>query len=396
GIVDIIKNMTESSLVLLDELGAGTDPVEGAALAISIIEEVRNRGALCVATTHYAELKAYAVETEGVCNASCEFNVDTLMPTYRLIIGAPGKSNAFTISEKLGLPEHIVKRASKYIDSDSKNFENVISKLERDRFELSSERDRVRDLRIEMEARNKEATAQLKKRLADAEREAEDARRKAKMMIDGARATSDYIIAELDKLKRERDSGNFNENLSRAKREIKSMLREAGDMIDPVEETDFDGYVLPRKLVKGDRVIHKTLGTKGVVISDPDKSGNVEVQMGSIKSRVSSDDLALDETVPAKDNSPKSRGISTSVTRSFNLSLDVRGQTGDEAWLEVDKYLDDAALASVKSVTIIHGKGTGALRIHLWKMLKGDKRVKSFRAGQYGEGDYGVTVVELK
>ncbi len=397
GIVGIIEKMTDRSLVLFDELGAGTDPVEGAALATAILEEVRLTGALCAATTHYAELKAYAIETEGVCNASCEFNVETLMPTYKLIIGSPGKSNAFAISEKLGLPQNIVKRASGYVDSGSREFENVISKLDRERFELSEEREKAKKIRSDTERQLRETEEELKRKLAGAEAEAEAMKRKAKVILDGARATSDYIIAQLDEIKRNRDSKDFDENLARAKREIKAKLRDAGDAVDPVTKAEYDDYVLPRALRKGDAVIHKTLGTKGTVTSDPDKNGSVEVQMGIIRSRVSSSDLVLDDdagSVKVNGRSPKSYGAK--AVGSFSLSLDVRGKIGEEAWLDVDKYLDDAQMASVKSVTIIHGKGTGALRNHLWKMLKGDKRVKSYRAGQYGEGDYGVTVVDLK
>jgi len=396
GIVNIIEKMTDKSLVLFDELGAGTDPVEGAALATSILEEVRLSGALCAATTHYAELKAYAIETDAVCNASCEFNVDTLMPTYKLIIGAPGKSNAFAISEKLGLPEYIIKRAEQYVDSGSRNFEEVISKLERERFELSAEKELAQKVRTDSESTAKRIEKELSEKLKNAEHEAEDMRRKAKVILDGARATSDYIIAELDEIKRNRNSKDFDENLSRAKREIKAKLRAAGDELDPVNESDYEGYVLPRELKKGDSVLHKTLGSKGTLLSDPDKNGNVEVQMGIIKSRVSINDLILVENASSAGKNKSSKGYTASVTKNFSLSLDVRGQTGEEAWLEVDKYLDDATISSVKSVTIIHGKGTGALRNHLWKMLKGDRRVKSFRAGQYGEGDYGVTIVELK
>ena len=397
GIVGIIDKMTDRSLVLFDELGAGTDPVEGAALATAILEEVRLTGALCAATTHYAELKAYAIETEGVCNASCEFNVETLMPTYKLIIGSPGKSNAFAISEKLGLPEHIVKRASTYVDSGSREFENVISKLDRERFELSEEKEKARRIRTDSEKKLRETEEELKRKLAGAEAEAENMRKKAKVILDGARATSDYIIAQLDEIKRNRDSKDFDANLARAKREIKAKLRDASDAVDPVTQAEYDNYVLPRALKKGDAVIHKTLGTKGTVTSDPDKNGCVEVQMGIIKSRVASSDLVLDEGAKsATVNGKSAKSYTANVKSSFSLSLDVRGKIGEEAWLDVDKYLDDAQMASVKSVTIIHGKGTGALRNHLWKMLKGDRRVKSFRAGQYGEGDYGVTVVDLK
>lgn len=397
GIVGIIEKMTDNSLVLFDELGAGTDPVEGAALAMSILEEVRSVGALCAATTHYAELKAYAVETEGVINASCEFNVDTLMPTYRLIIGAPGKSNAFAISEKLGLPDYIVKRAGDYVDSGTRSFEAVIEKLEEERYRLHDESERAKLSRIEAERLKAETEKNLDKTVKEARLEAEKARKKAHAMLVSARATADYIINELEEVRRNKNSADFDKRLSDAKRSVRQRLREADDTLNPVDSGAAENYVLPRELKKGDTVIHKTLGTKGTLLEDPDKKGNVEVQMGIIKSRVNVSALMLDETAKVSVNSQKgTKGYTASVSRSFSPTLDVRGNTGDDAWFTLDKYLDEANVASVKSVTVIHGKGTGALRAALWKNLKTDKRVKSFRAGQYGEGDYGVTVIELK
>ncbi len=397
GIVDIIGKMTDRSLVLFDELGAGTDPVEGAALAMSILEEVRSVGAFCAATTHYAELKAYAVETEGVTNASCEFNVDTLMPTYRLIIGAPGKSNAFAISEKLGLPDYIVKRAGEYVDSGSRSFEAVIEKLETERYRLRDETEKAKTARIEAERIKNETEKNLEKSVKEAKAEAEKARKKAHDMLVSTRATADYIINELEEVRRNKNAKDFDSKLSEAKRAVKARLRAADDDLDPVDVRAIKDYVLPRALKKGDAVVHKTLGTKGVLLDDPDKKGNVEVQMGIIKSRVNISALMLDETEKVSVNSQKgTKGYTASVSRSFSPTLDVRGETGDDAWFILDKYLDEANIASVKSVTVIHGKGTGALRAALWKNLKVDKRVKSFRAGQYGEGDYGVTVIDLK
>ena len=397
GIVGIIEKMTDRSLVLFDELGAGTDPVEGAALAMSILEEVRSVGALCAATTHYAELKAYAVETEGVSNASCEFNVDTLMPTYRLIIGAPGKSNAFAISEKLGLPDYIVNRAGKYIDSGNRSFESVIEKLEAERLHLREEKEKARAARIEAERLSEETKRRLEKEVKDARREAEHARKQAKAMLVSARATGDYIISELEEVRRSQNSSDYGKKLDEAKRAVRARLRETDDEINPIgTQTDKD-YVLPRELKKGDSIIHRTLGTKGTVLSAPDKNGNVEVQMGIIKSRVNVSDLMLDESSGVSVGKNKSvKSYSASVSRSFSPTLDVRGETGEDAWLTLDKYIDEANIASIKSVTVIHGKGTGALRAALWKKLKSDKRVKAFRAGQYGEGDYGVTVIDLK
>lgn len=395
-IVNIIEKMTDRSLILFDELGAGTDPVEGAALAMSVLEEVRNTKALCAATTHYAELKAYAVETEGVSNASCEFNIETLKPTYRLIIGAPGKSNAFAISEKLGLADYIVSRASGYVDGGQRSFESVIEKLEDERRQLHEEKETARKLRIETEKECTDRLAALEKELKASRKETENLQRKAKAALNSARATGDYIIAELESVRREKNSAKFEENLARAKRDVRDRLRSASDELDPVSDSKDTDYVLPRKLKKGDSVIHKTLSTKGTVLSEVDKSGNVEVQMGIIRSRVNISDLILDESEKVTvQNSGSVSKYSAGISRSFSPTLDVRGYLADDACSAVDTYLDDATVAGVKSVTVLHGKGTGALRNAIWNMLKRDKRVKIYRAGMYGEGDYGVTVIEL-
>lgn len=396
GIVSILEKMTENSLVLFDELGAGTDPVEGAALAMSVLEEVRRRGALAIATTHYAELKAYAVETENVQNASCEFDVATLKPTYRLIIGAPGKSNAFAISEKLGLSREIIDRAGAYIDSGNRNLENVIEKLESTRLQLDREKAEAEILRRDYEKLKKDTEEAAEKKLSEAEKELRRAEEKARQMINSARSTADYIYAELDKIKKQKDKENFSENLIKSRRDIKDKIKKADDSIG-YTETDED-YILPRPLKKGDEIIHRKLGTSGVLLDDPDKNGNCTVQMGIVKSKVNISQLKLDEksklTVGHKKEKVSSyRAI---VSRSFKPEIDLRGQIGDDAWFMVDKYLDEANVAGVKSVTLIHGKGTGALRRAIWNELKADVRVESYRAGLYGEGDSGVTIVELK
>jgi len=273
GIVNILNDMTDKSLVLFDELGSGTDPVEGAALAMSILEEVFERGALCAATTHYAELKAFALERDGICNASCEFNVDTLKPTYKLIMGTPGKSNAFAISEKLGIPESIVNRAKGYVDSGSRSFEAVIEKLEEERYRLNEEREKAEQLRREYEAFKKNAEEELNRRLGNAEREAEEAKKKARQIVDSARATSDYILKQLDEAKRAKDSENFGEKISDAKKNIKVEMKNYRE--SNTEEEKDDGYVLPRALKRGDDVLHRTLGTKGTLLEDPDKKNRI-------------------------------------------------------------------------------------------------------------------------
>lgn len=399
GIVPIIETMTERSLILFDELGAGTDPVEGAALAMSILEEVRQSGALCAATTHYAELKSYALETEGVCNASCEFDVATLRPTYRLIIGTPGKSNAFAISEKLGLPETIVKRAENFVDTGSRNFEGVIEKLEATRHELETEKAEVSRLKQEFTAYKNKAEKELADKVGKAEKEAEKIRQKAQETLDGARITSQYVFDQLEELKRQKDAADLAEKIASAKRDVRKRVRDYDDQMNPgweVEEEEED-YVPERPLHKGDAVRHRNLGTTGVLLDEPDKNGNVTLRMGAVKTRANVSDLRLlDEAEQKKQQKKAGGGVKTSVSRSFKTECDVRGMTGEEAWFVVDKYLDEAKVVNMKSVMIIHGKGTGALRNALWKQFKSDGRISSFRAGQYGEGDYGVTVVELK
>ncbi len=396
GIVDILKCMTDRSLVLFDELGSGTDPVEGAALAMSILEEVLSRGALCAATTHYAELKAFAIERDGVCNACCEFDIETLKPTYKLIIGAPGKSNAFAISERLGLPHSIVERAGGYVDNTSRSFENVIEKLEAERLKLQNERDEAERLRREYESFKEKSEAELREKLAGAEEEARRAREKARGIVDSARATGDFILKQLDDAKKAQDKKNFGEVLQNSKKNIRNEVKSYMDKNR--EEPEDDGYVLPRPLRKGDDVEHRTLGTRGTLLEDPDKKGNVTVQMGILKTKFNVSQLKLLDSVSVgtKEKTGSEKAYRAAVSRSFKPELDVRGMLGEDACYTVDKYIDEAIVAHVYSVTVIHGKGTGALRSAIWAFLKGDKRIESFRAGQYGEGDYGVTVIDIK
>lgn len=396
GIVDILKCMTDRSLVLFDELGSGTDPVEGAALAMSILEEVLSRGALCAATTHYAELKAFAIERDGVCNACCEFDIETLKPTYKLIIGAPGKSNAFAISERLGLPHSIVERAGGYVDNTSRSFENVIEKLEAERLKLQNERDEAERLRREYESFKEKSEAELREKLAGAEEEDRRAREKARSIVDSARATGDFILKQLDDAKKAQDKKNFGEVLQNSKKNIRNEVKSYMDKNR--EEPEDDGYVLPRPLRKGDDVEHRTLGTRGTLLEDPDKKGNVTVQMGILKTKFNVSQLKLLDSVSVgtKEKTGSEKAYRAAVSRSFKPELDVRGMLGEDACYTVDKYIDEAIVAHVYSVTVIHGKGTGALRNAIWAFLKGDKRIESFRAGQYGEGDYGVTVIDIK
>ncbi len=398
SIVSIINNVTPDSLVLYDELGSGTDPVEGAALAMAILEEARNVGFLCAATTHYAELKAYAIETDGVVNASCEFDVNTLSPTYRLIIGTPGKSNAFAISENLGLPLDIIKKAERFVDSGSRNFESVIEKLESTRISLEKERADFAKEKAQFRKKKEEEQKELERRLHDAEKDSERMLAKSREMLDGARATSEFVLGQLEELKRKQNSADFASAISESKIAMRKRMREYGDKLDPVGSIADDSEYGAVPLHKGDVVIHRNLGTRGTLVDEPDKNGNANALIGSVKMRVNVKDLKLAETAEAsKKAQEKERNSSfrASVTKSFKPECDVRGMTGEEAWVVVDGYIDSAIISGIHSATVIHGKGTGALRAALWQRFKADKRIKSFRAGSYGEGDYGVTVLEL-
>ncbi|MBE6583353.1 MAG: endonuclease MutS2 [Ruminococcaceae bacterium] len=399
NIVSFMDKVSERSLVLFDELGVGTDPVEGAALAVSIIDFVRKRGAMCAATTHYAELKAYALDTKGVCNASCEFDVETLRPTYKLIIGAPGKSNAFAISEKLGLPREIIESAENYVSSDNRKFEDIIGQLEHARVEMEKKREEMESMRADYERFKAESEKIINKRVEESERELEKSRQKAASMVASAKASSDFIMEQMEKVKKARDSERLGEELQGARRAVREHLRANSEKFDPVEKKRDENYVLPRKLKKGDQVIIMTLGSDATLLEDPDKSGNVRVQAGILQTRVKIKDLKLKEdepTVTVGDKKQKVSSYTVQRSSSFSDEIDLRGMNGDEAWLAVDKYFDEANLYGFKRVRLIHGKGTGALKAALWKYLKGDKRISGFRIGQFGEGDGGVTVVELK
>lgn len=397
NIVEILKHTSEHSLVLLDELGAGTDPIEGAALAVSILEEIRRAGALAAATTHYAELKAYAIDTDGVTNASCEFDIETLRPTYKLIVGTPGKSNAFAISERLGLPKAIVENANALISGDSKRFENIIEKLEADRIAMERARDEAERLKIEYEAFKTKAEAEIEKRKKEAEKEKDRAQSQAKRMIQSARESSEYVLKEISDLKKKKAEEVKKEELDKARQSIRAELRRNSGEYDPIEDLTDKDYVLPRALVKGDNVLIMSIGQTGTVITPPDKNGMVRVQVGRIATRTEVTNLKLleNQNTATKKNKEKSAYRNT-VVKSFSPELDIRGMYGDDACFMLDKYIDDAALAGIHTVRIIHGKGTGALKAAVWQYLKGDKRIVSFRLGVFGEGDGGVTIVEVK
>ena len=396
NIVSIIKQKNDRSLVLFDELGAGTDPIEGAALAVAIIEDVRASGALCAATTHYTELKTYAMNTEGVTNASCEFDVETLRPTFKLIVGAPGKSNAFAISQKLGLPDSILSRAETYVASDNKQMEKVLGELEIERQNAERERERAEKMRKEYERFKLESEAEIIKAKASAERALKAAQSKAEAMVESAKRSADYIMEEMDKLRKQRESEKLAEELAAARKNLREHLRNNADVFTPTTAEEQEAYVLPRPLKKGDEVLIMSLGKKAVVLELPNKQDLVLIQAGIIKTKVRLSDLKLIEENSKKNDKSKVSSYRTTVSRDFKPEIDLRGKTGEEAWNAVDKYFDEAQIAGFHSLRLIHGKGTGALKKYLWVELKRDSRVLSFRIGQFGEGDGGVTVVELK
>ena len=398
NIVSFLDRVADRSLVLFDELGVGTDPIEGAALAVSIIDYVRQKGALCAATTHYAELKAYALDTAGVRNASCEFDVETLQPTYKLIIGTPGKSNAFAISERLGLSTEIIQNAEQHISSNNRKFEDVIGQLEQSRVEMDRYRDEAEQMRSDYEKFKAEAEKQIKVRLEASERELERAQQKASALVASAKASSDYILEEMDKLRKKKDAENLGDEIAKTRRAVREHIRANEDKYNPVQETREDESMSkPDKVKKGDKVYVVTLGKDADVVSDMDKSGNVQIQAGVFKTRVNIKDLRIREQKQEKrQQKPNGSGYTVARNTSFKDEIDLRGMTGDEAWLTVDKYFDQAYLAGIGRVRLIHGKGTGALKNALWGFLRTDKRVASFRIGQWGEGDGGVTVVDLK
>ena len=394
SIVSILEEKNDRSLVLFDELGAGTDPIEGAALAVAIIEDVRRSKALCAATTHYSELKTYAMNTEGVTNASCEFDVETLKPTFKLTIGAPGKSNAFAISQKLGLSEKVLKSAESYVASDNKQMEKVLGELEAERQKAEKEREKAEAMRKEFEEFKNASQKEIEKNLAASKKALESARSKSESMIESAKRSADYIMDEMDKLRKKKESEKLAEELAAARRDIREHLRSNTAVYEPQKNEVDENYVLPRPLKKGDEVIVMSIGKKATVLEAPKDQELVYIQAGIIKTKVRLSDLRL-ITEKEKEKDKKSAYRMT-VNRDFKPEIDLRGKTGDEAWSAIDKYFDEAHIAGFKSLRLIHGKGTGALKNFLWNELKRDKRVQSFRIGQFGEGDGGVTVVELK
>ena len=390
NIIRILRVADSQSLVLLDELGAGTDPVEGAALATALIEELRRKGARLACTTHYAELKAYALETDGVENACCEFDVATLRPTYRLLIGVPGKSNAFAITRRLGMDGRIVDRAGELVSRENTAFEQVVGRLEESRRALEDQLEQARE-----EARKaRESAKQSEEKLEEAERQAQKemdrARQEAALIVQKTRQQADALLNELDELRRQKNKALSAEQKAR----LRAGMRDLEKASDPVRRRSNDGYVLPRELQVGDPVLIFDIDKEATVLEAP-KDGQVLVQAGVIKTRVALSNLRL--LTKTQQKKQLGRTVTRSVsTQEASTSLDLRGQNVEEGLMEVDAFLDRASRMHLPQVTIIHGKGTGVLRAGVQKHLRKCPQVKSFRLGTYGEGESGVTIVELK
>ncbi|HIQ59456.1 MAG TPA: endonuclease MutS2 [Candidatus Merdivicinus intestinavium] len=404
NLVSILKEADYRSLVLMDELCSGTDPVEGAALAIAILEKFRKRSCRVAATTHYAELKMYALQTEKVENACCEFDVESLKPTYRLLIGVPGRSNAFAISQKLGLADDIIDHAKELVQSENKRFEDVIESLEASRQEFEARTREVEEAQAEINRARKEIKDYQQKLAAERAAEVEKAKQQAMQIVSQVQGQANALMDELNDIRKEQDKAEFSKRALAARSQLRSRLGKMYDTANPVSGgPSNDGYVLPRPLKKGDAVLIVDIDKEGTVIQDPDKSGNVLVQAGIIKTKAKLENLRLIEKKKVQFNGSnvgKQRG---SVSRSVNVSgrrapteCDLRGMTTDEAIFVLDAFLDNCVLTHVNQATIIHGRGTGALRAAVQKRLKELKCVKSFRLGVYGEGEDGVTIVELK
>ena len=395
NIVRILEECDERSLILFDELGAGTDPTEGAALAIAVIEHARRRGAVIAATTHYAELKVYATNEPGVQNASCEFDVETLQPTYRLLVGIPGKSNAFAISRRLGLGDEIIEDAKTRVSTESASFEATIEKLEQTRVLLEKDREEAEKKLREAQENAKKAAflrAELEVRLDKADTKS---RREAERILADARATAEEVFRELDEMRKmadqDEDASRVNEARAQLRRQLNLSQEALQKELRPEEE---ENKVSARPVRPGDTVRIKAMGMKATVVSKAN-DGTLSLRAGIMNVSAKEDEVLLLE-----DEAPKQKKAAVSApamhSTSISPEIDLRGMESIDAVMACERYLDSAVMAKLKTVTVIHGKGTGALRAAVQQMLRKNKAVKSFRLGRYGEGESGVTVVELK
>ena len=393
GILDLAGHAT---LTLLDELGAGTDPAEGAALAVSILEQLRRQGSLLMATTHYAELKVYALETPGVVNASCEFNVETLMPTYKLSVGVPGKSNAFLISAKLGIPQEIIDAARNHMSNDDKRLDSVLSQLDDLKVQLKDAQAEAEQARYEAEHALESAEKKRDDLIKKGEEELENARRQAHDLMQQVQNEAYSLTDELRRIQKDEKTSAAQRAVRAreiARRDTETLLKKTDAKPQPVKE-----FVPLKEVQIGQEVVIADLGQTATVTARPDRNGMVEVRAGIMKTKVPLTNLrAPDKMEKRKPAEPRrSTRVQLDKSRKTSMELNLLGYTVDEALNEVDKFLDSGMLRGQSTLYIIHGNGTGALRTAIQKHLRTHKAVKSFRLGRYGEGESGVTVVELK
>ena len=395
NIVSILQQADGGSLCLFDELGAGTDPTEGAALAISVLDHLHGRGIRTMATTHYSELKVYALSTPFVENASCEFSVETLRPTYRLLIGIPGKSNAFAISSKLGLPDHIIEDAKRHITEDKESFEDLLANLENSRVTIEKERLEIAGYKEEVKALKQKLEAKQEKIDQAKEKILRQANEEAREILQNAKELADETIRVFQKA----EAGISIKDLEKSRQKVRDKISEKNEKLKLKNDKPTHKVLKPTQIKPGDSVKVVSMGLKGTVSSLPDKNGNLFVQCGIIRSKVSLNDLVLieEETINTGKMQRSSSGkLKMSKSYSISTEINLLGRTVDEALSELDKYLDDAYLAHLPSVRVVHGKGTGALRNAVHNYLRKNRVVKNYRLGEYGEGDAGVTIVEFK
>jgi DNA mismatch repair protein MutS2 len=395
NIVKIMKEVDEKSFVLFDELGAGTDPTEGAALAIAILDTLHERNIITAATTHYSELKLYALNTEGVINGSVEFNVETLSPTYKLLIGVPGKSNAFEISRKLGLGNDIIDKAKKNIETEKVEFEDALKQIEDNRVYIEEKRREIERLDEQSRKKHSDFLSKERKSLEKSEKLVDEANYEARKIVENAKREAAEIIKELKKLNLEMDKDK-SRRVNELRQNLNDKSKELGENQYTEQIFQEDTYDTDATISNGDAVTVRSLNQKGFVISDPDNQQNVMVQIGLIKMKVKKSDLIKiksDEEVKQKNNTSRMVKLKTS---SISPVIDLRGLNLDEALLELDKYLDDAFMSNLNEIQVIHGKGMGILREGVTQFLKKHKHVKESRLGSFNEGGDGVTIVTFK
>lgn len=403
--ISILKNADENSLCIFDELGAGTDPTEGAALAIAILKHLHDKGIRTMATTHYSELKVFALTTPYVENACCEFDVETLRPTYRLLIGIPGKSNAFAISSKLGLPDEIIESAKEHISEEDESFEDLLTNLETSRRTIENERNEIQNYKAEITSLKQKLEQKQERLDAQKDKILREANEEARKILQDAKDVADETIRNFQKI----DTNTTSiKDLEKARTKVRDKINEKNAKLSSTKEKPTHKILKPTQIKLGDMVKVVSMGLKGTISSKPDAKGDLFVQCGIIRSKVNIEDLVLinENALSSATNHKKGYGggmkssgsghIGMSKTATLSTEINLLGKTVDEAISELDKYLDDAYLSHAPSVRIVHGKGTGALRQAVHQHLKRISYVKSYHLGEYGEGDSGVTIADFK